>query len=213
MKWTVLLLLVCFAGCTGSDEPAKPVAATHSSEKSKSPSVVSPNGSDAASPALQASPIVPVDASPEEVVSAALSAWQAGNEPKFKALLTPTAQVETAKLGFVMESLPPAMKFEVKSTEYVTEKKYGAHVHFTWTEPLASGEEYSMDGFWLLKHEKPFGWRISGMANQLESEPEQFETFNFEDAVELAKKLDFHLNQDDHPKTAKGKGSEEVHQH
>ena len=186
-----VLLLVCIVGCGNEDGKGRAALDNPSTVgQEKPPNVVSPTGIGSESPALHLLADVPADASPAEVVSAAINAWQSGDERKFKALLTHTAQIEIRKLNFEMQNLPPSVKFEVRNTEYVTENQEAAHVHFVWSESNPNGGPViEQEAFWLLRRLPNVGWRISGMGNTGDAQSKQPDIIDidFENAQEMAR--------------------------
>lgn len=127
-----------------------------------------------------------LDSGPDEVVTAFLDAARSGNESLATQLLTRKAQVETAKEGLSLDPPgTPAMKFRIEKVEFVEDIKDAAYVNSVWSDPAAGPTEDPFEVVWVLRKQSD-GWRIAGMAAQLEpGEPPTF--LNFEEPDDVLK--------------------------
>ncbi len=133
------------------------------------------------------SPNLPApNAQPQTVVRAFLEATRAGDESMAGALLTRRAIEETRKRGLSVQPIgSPTMKYTIGRTEPAPNN--GVYVKCLWTEPYSDGTSDEYEVVWVLRQE-PVGWRIAGMAAQLEPEDDPiFLDFEFPD--ELARRL------------------------
>jgi hypothetical protein len=162
------------AGCSKSDTPAA---------GGNAPAAV---GGVPAAPKVPVA--VPVEATPDQVVSVFLSALRTGDEATTANLLTAKAREETARHGIeVAPQSAPNARYDVHPAEILAENPHGAHVTSVWTETYDDGT-VTYQIVWVLRREQP-GWRIAGMA--LELIPDQPPAFlNFEDPVDMLRKRD-----------------------
>lgn len=118
---------------------------------------------------------------PDEVVFGFLEAVRVGDVDGANALLTPAALEMTAAHDLVVAPPgSPTASFEVAEVQYVvSEGVRGAHVRSLWSDVSPEGEQATEEVVWVLSEEST-GWRIMGMAAQLEAGQEPV-FMNFED--------------------------------
>lgn len=128
---------------------------------------------------------------PTDVVSRFLDQIRRGGaQTEAGALMTTKAQAECKRTGLVVQPLgSPETHFEVTRSEFVPGTKDAALVHSMLTEPpLQEGAEpASYQVVWALRLE-PAGWRISGLALEVEAGQEPL-VVDFENGNDAARKL------------------------
>lgn len=115
------------------------------------------------------------DDTPDGAVTVFLEAVRGGDDAVAAEMLTKLARQKTEEMELVVA--PPGgddMKYEVGEIESLSDEI--AHVACTWSD----GDEHH-DVVWALRKEKS-GWRIAGMATQLEGVPL---LLNFEDPKDM----------------------------
>lgn len=123
--------------------------------------------------------------SPTDVVSQFLDEVRRGGEDsRANDLLTERARVELSRIGQSIQPIgSPDARFVVTRAESVPGDDSSALVHSLWSEP--NGSEIQV--VWAVQQE-PVGWRISGLAMELE--PNQAPVvMDFENAEMMAKLL------------------------
>ena len=136
-------------------------------------------------PAIAASPAnLHPDSKPDEVVTAFLEAARSGDESVATRLLTRKAQEETEKEGLSLDPPgTPSMKYRIEKVEYDKDIKDAAYVNSVWTDSAAGPTESPFEVVWVLRRQSD-GWRIAGMAAQIEpGEPPVF--MNFEEPADV----------------------------
>jgi hypothetical protein len=176
---TVLLVALCFAGCSKKSEQNGAVPASAGQAQSGGANAV----------AAPTQPIaVPANAAPDQVVLTFLNALRTGDSPTTESLLTSKARQELARhsLSVDVQSAPNA-SYQVRPAELLADDPSGAHVKSVWTEKFDDGDE-TYEIFWALRRQ-PEGWRIAGMAMELiPGQPMQF--LNFENPEDMLRKKD-----------------------
>jgi hypothetical protein len=122
---------------------------------------------------------------PTDVVSQFLDEVRRGGEDsRANDLLTERARVELSRIGQSIQPIgSPDARFVVTRAESVPGDDSSALVHSLWSEP--DGSEIQV--VWAVQQE-PVGWRISGLAMELE--PNQAPVvMDFENAEMMAKLL------------------------
>ncbi len=122
--------------------------------------------------------------SPTDVVSQFLDQVRRGGEDSGAGqLLTERARQELARIGRSIQPIgSPDAAFEVTRAEAVEEGS--ALVHSIWSEPKAEGGRDEFQVVWAVEKES-VGWRISGLAMQLEEDAEPI-IMDFENAEMMA---------------------------
>jgi len=120
------------------------------------------------------------------VVSQFLDAVRRGGETGgANQLLTQQAQAVLARLGQSVQPLgTPDAVFEVTRSEAIPGTPGAALVHSFWTEADANGKKQAYEVVWALVKETA-GWRISGLAMDLEPGKEPF-ILDFENSTQMA---------------------------
>ncbi|MCO6458975.1 MAG: hypothetical protein J5I93_27015 [Pirellulaceae bacterium] len=190
MKQTLFLLALTLLGglsigCGSQSGGGSPQAAAPASGDAKPATEARAAGQAAA--AGTSSAAVPADLGPQEVVARFLDSLRSGDEAIAAELLTTKARTETARHDLTVQPPgTPQATYRVGQVEYVTEKRDGAHVTSTWSEPTGGGGHESYEIVWVLRLQ-PHGWRIAGMATQVV--PNQAPLFlNFEDPADMLQK-------------------------
>ena len=116
-----------------------------------------------------------------DVVSQFLDQVRRGGEDSGVAnLLTAQARAELERIGQTVQPIgSPDASFEVTRGEIVPEDPNAMLVHTIWREPAEDGSQTDSQVVWALRKES-VGWRISGLAMELESGQEPL-VINFED--------------------------------
>ncbi len=146
--------------------------------------VASGNGAAAPAPATNGTPQV---AEATNTVAQFLDAVRRGGETGgANQLLTSHAQEVLTQMGRTVQPIgSPDAVFTVTRAEAVPDTPGAALVHSLWTEPVPGGttkESYQV--VWALEHEAS-GWRISGLAMDLEPGQEPM-VVDFENATQMA---------------------------
>lgn len=165
-----MLLTAMLTGCGKSgDAPTASVPATGGA-----PQATENTRPTSAAPAEQ----------PDAIVVSFLESLRSGNDTLASTLLTQKAREETQKVGLkVQPPGTPDMKYEIGTTEFVTETKDGAHVGSVWSLNSPEGQSENFSVIWVMRLETA-GWRIAGMAVPGGTGEEPI-FFNFEDAEVL----------------------------
>lgn len=131
---------------------------------------------------------IPIDFTPEQVVSTFLEALCEGDKVTTSVLLTDRAREETTKQGLAIQPIgSSSAKYEVAKAQYPPGQADGAWVNTVWTETSLDNEQVQFETMWALRRQVN-GWRIVGMAARVSPEqPSRF--FNFEEPQELVKEL------------------------
>lgn len=176
--WFVPLFLVAgVCGC-GKSDSTPPSLETNPTQSS-----ALPGGTAVASTEPKQ---VPVDATPDQVVTVFLDAMKAADGPTVEALLTAKAREETIRHNMPVEPVAaPHAQFQVAAPQYLPMNSNGAHVQAQWVE--SDGMlTYTHTVIWVLRRQTD-GWRIAGFA--IELVPGQGPQFlNFEDPADMIKK-------------------------
>jgi hypothetical protein len=134
----------------------------------------------------QAEEALAADAPPAAVVTAFLEATRRGDDALASQLLSAKALAETTRVGLAVKPPgTPTMQYTIGEVEYPEGAKDGAYVHSIWKEVYEGGEE-TFDVTWVLR-KQPQGWRIVGMAAQLDEDLPYF--LNFEQPEDLYRKM------------------------
>jgi hypothetical protein len=168
LSWLLLVGFWTFVGCHKFSTPDAIDGELSEPETSASPANLRP------------------DSQPEEVVVAFLEAARSGDESIATQLLTRKAQEETEKEGLTLD-LPgsPTMRYRIEKVEYDESIKDAAYVNSVWTNSADASTEGTIEVVWVLRRQ-PEGWRIAGMAEQVESgAPPVF--MNFEEPDDVAR--------------------------
>ncbi len=123
------------------------------------------------------------------VVAQFLDAIRRGGETSgANQLLTQHAQAVLQRLGRTVQPIgSPDAVFTVTRAEAVPDTPGAALVHSLWAEPVGGGESESYQVVWALEHETG-GWRISGLAMDLQADQEPM-IVDFENAAQMANLL------------------------
>jgi hypothetical protein len=127
--------------------------------------------------------------SPTDVVSQFLDEVRRGGEDsRANDLLTERAQAELKQIGRTVQPIgSPDAGFQVTRAESVPGEAESALVHSVWSEPNPDGTKSDFQVVWAVQKE-PAGWRISGLAMELE--PDQAPVIiDFENGELMAKLL------------------------
>lgn len=190
--WLSLSLAGALAvGCNQSQDPEvverrsdpDPAVAAESPTPGKSPAA----SSEAKRPNIK----LPVNeaSEPSEVVDAFLKALKAGDEQVAEALLTTTAQIESARHNLqVKPPGTPAATYKIGRAAVCEEDETEVHVETEWTEPDAEGKKTTESVIFVLRHQT-IGWRVAGMAAYLNNSKTP-EFLNFEDPPEMFRVLE-----------------------
>lgn len=159
-----LLGLVAIAGCGSSSSPtaeANPSGSTNSSDPG---AVVAPSSMSNPTAAAPASV-----GSPADVVSQFLDEIRRGGEDsRANDLLTTTAKSELKRIGQSVQPIgSPDAAFKVTRFESLPDDPNSALVHSLWSEPNGDGTSSQFQVVWAV-HLEPVGWRISGLAMELD---------------------------------------------
>jgi hypothetical protein len=154
---SLLTGLLTFVGCGSSTAPTADV----------DPSDTTPTTAPATSPATPAVADAAVG-SPANVVSQFLDEIRRGGEDTLaNELLTQKAQSELKRIGQSVQPIgSPDARFEVTRFEKVPNDPSSALVHSIWSEPT-NGPSSQFQVVWAV-HLEPVGWRISGLAMELD---------------------------------------------
>lgn len=116
--------------------------------------------------AQQNSPTTP---SPTDIVSEFLDEVRRGGEDsRANGLLTVRAREELNRIGQAIQPIgSPDARFTVTRAEIVPGEENSALVHSVWSEPSGDGKTSDFQVVWAVEKE-PVGWRISGLAMELE---------------------------------------------
>ncbi len=127
--------------------------------------------------------------SPAEIVSQFLDRVRRGGEDSGAGdLLTQKAQSELARIGRTVQPIgSPDASFKVTRSEQVPGEERARLVQSIWSEPNGDGTQSSYEVVWAMQREQ-VGWRISGLAMQLEQGQEPM-IINFEDGELMARLL------------------------
>lgn len=171
------LLVAVLAGC------GKPTGDSSVPSSANDPTIVAPDQQPQTAAAPAALPIA-TDSPPEVVVAAFLNALRDGNDQVTEQLLSDIARTETAKHELTVQ--PPGTPTATYQIGDVRLVPGGAHVHSTWSEKFDDGTDASYEIVWVLR-QQPDGWRIAGMATEIEpGQPAVF--LNFEDPADMLAK-------------------------
>ncbi|WP_425617542.1 hypothetical protein NA78x_001222 [Anatilimnocola sp. NA78] len=169
----VLVIAAGFAGC---------------GKKDALPPTMESNQGQPAGTAVAAAPPkeVPVEATPDQVVTVFLDAMRAGDAATTEALLTTKAREETKKHDLpVAPNAAPNAQFQVAPAQYLQNNPNGAHVQARWVEVYGE-ESITNEVIWVLRKQND-GWRVAGFA--IELVPGQGPQFlNFEDPADMMNK-------------------------
>lgn len=123
---------------------------------------------------------------PAETVTMFLDRVRRGGETSSAgALLTQRAQSELARIGRSVQPIgTPDAKFAVTRTKAIPGEENSVLVHSLWTEPLGNGQESQYQVVWAVQREEA-GWRISGLAMELESGTDPM-VVDFENGARMA---------------------------
>ncbi len=177
LAWNLCLLVLAagsFVGCNKAD--------VNRSTPELNPSQVALPGNMAVAAAKQ----VPVEATPDQVVTVFLDAMREGDAATISALLTTKAREETIRHQMPVEPVAaPHAQFEVAQAQFLPMNPNGAHVQARWVE--SDGQQtYTHSVIWVLRRQTD-GWRIAGFAIELiAGTGPQF--LNFEDPADMLKK-------------------------
>lgn len=107
--------------------------------------------------------------SPTDVVSQFLDEVRRGGEDsRANELLTQRARAELQRIGRSVQPIgSPDAGFQVTRAESVPGEANSALVHSVWSEPNPDGTRSDFQVVWAVQQE-PAGWRISGLAMELE---------------------------------------------
>lgn len=169
----VALIAGGFSGC-GKSDPVLPAAQGNQEQTGGTTPVAGPPKQ------------VPVDATPDQVVTVFLDAMRAADAPTIEALLTAKAREETIRHQMPVEPVAaPHAQFQVAAPQYLPMNPNGAHVQAQWIE--SDGQDtYTHSVIWVLRRQAD-GWRIAGFA--IELIPGQGPQFlNFEDPADMLNK-------------------------
>lgn len=154
-----LLALTLCLGCGRSSDSA--------------PQAAKDRGEAAAAPSGPASATAAADESDQPSASAVVSQFldrvrRGGEDSGAGELLTTRAQSELKRIGRTVQPIgSPDARFEVTRSEAVPEEENSRLVHTIWSEPSSDGERSELQVVWALQQEQA-GWRISGLAMELE---------------------------------------------
>lgn len=126
------------------------------------------------------------NATPQAVVHAFLEATRGGDKQVASDLLTRKAVEETTRRGLSVQ--PPgsaSMHYAIGRAEPAPNNK--VYVNSVWSEKYEDGTKEEYEVVWILSQES-VGWRISGMAAQLDEEEDPL-FIDFEFPEELAKRV------------------------
>lgn len=139
---------------------------------------------------------------PTEIVSRFLdSVRRGGAQAEAGRLMTEKAQAECRRTGLVVQPIgSPDAQFEVTRGEQVPGEQDAALVHSLWTEPDGAGNRVTYQVVWALRRE-PVGWRISGLAMELQEGADPL-VVDFESGASLAAMMG-----EAEPDAGAGKGS------
>ncbi len=129
--------------------------------------------------------------SPSDVVSQFLDEVRRGGEDsRANDLLTAKAQVELRRIGQSIQPIgSPDARFQVTRAEHVPGQADSALVHSIWSEPNGDGTSSDFQVVWAVQQE-PAGWRISGLAMELDPKQDPV-IMDFENAEMMAALLAF----------------------
>jgi hypothetical protein len=172
---------------------------------STTPTTASANS---AAPATASATTGPKVADATNVVAQFLDAVRRGGEDNGASqLLTSHAQAVLQRLGRTVQPIgSPDAVFSVTRAEAIPDTPNAALVHSIWTEPVGEGKKESYQVVWALESE-PAGWRISGLAMDLQPGQEPM-IVDFENAAQMASLL----NSDEPPAVATGTTGDGVSQ-
>jgi len=165
---TLALGAVVCLGC-GQSDPGTPTASAPADSATQTASVTSSGTASAA-----------------ETVTMFLDRVRRGGETSSAgALLTKRAQSELARIGRSVQPIgTPNAKFTVTRSQAIPGEENSVLVHSLWTEPLENGEESQYQVVWAVQREEA-GWRISGLAMELESGTDPM-VVDFENGARMA---------------------------
>ena len=153
------LALLTFAGC-GSSEPTADVGSSEASN----PGAVGTETSSSTTAQTTADSY----GSPMDVVSQFLDEIRRGGaDSRANDLLTVKAQSELKRIGQSVQPIgSPDAGFQVTRFEIMPDDANSALVHSIWNEPNGSTTS-KFQVVWAV-HREPVGWRISGLAMELD---------------------------------------------
>ena len=129
------------------------------------------------------------DEGPHTAVTLFLEAMRRGDDAATRAMITPLARREVAKLGDI-ELAPKGSdtaEFTVGKVEYLNQT--GARVAATWTDFVDGGQRRTDNVVWMVRWtDEEEAWRVVGFA--AEDASGQPMEVDFEDAEETLRKLD-----------------------
>ena len=148
----MLLGLVTFIGCGSQSEPQAQKQPTGQSAQQPGAANISQSGP-----------------SPTDVVSQFLDEVRRGGEDsRANDLLTEKARVELRRIGQSIQPIgSPDARFVVTRAENIPGDTSSALVHSVWSEPNGDGTNSDFQVVWAVQQE-PVGWRISGLAMELD---------------------------------------------
>ena len=148
--------LLAFVGCGSSADPMA---------EAEAPSAPQLETSTPSTP----SQVATVAGSPSDVVSQFLDEIRRGGEDTLaNDLLTEKAKSELKRIGQSVQPIgSPDARFEVTRFENVPNDPESALVHSIWSEPNEDGTSSQFQVVWAV-HQEPAGWRISGLAMELD---------------------------------------------
>jgi hypothetical protein len=151
--------LIAFAGCGSSSTP------TAANIEPESPGAVATNSAGT----TQAPGMSGTGSSPADIVSQFLDEIRRGGEDTLaNDLLTQKAQSELKRIGQSVQPIgSPDARFQVTRFEKMPDDNKSALVHSLWSEPNGDGTSSQFQVVWAV-HLEPAGWRISGLAMELE---------------------------------------------
>lgn len=164
--------------------------------KAKPTPTASTNPPAGAAVAAQAKPkpqpiAVPANATPEQVMTVFLQAWQKGDSATFDSLLTDKAREELAKHDVTPDPLSsPNAVFNVEPARPLATDPTVVNVNSVWTEQVQNeegkliDERYQIE--WALRRQQN-GWRVVGM--RMELVPGQVQQISFEDPATMLRMM------------------------
>ncbi len=130
------------------------------------------------------------DEGPRTAVTLFLEAMRRGDDAATRAMITPLARREVAKLGDI-ELAPKGSdtaEFTVGKVEYLNQT--GARVAATWTDFVDGGQRRTDNVVWMVRWTgEEEGWRVAGFAAEVEPGQPPMQV-NFETAVETLRQLE-----------------------
>jgi hypothetical protein len=171
-------LVAGLVGCGSETPPA---------EESREPAAAASAAADGARVAPSPADVPP----PTDIVSRFLDQIRrGGDQTDAAALMTSKARAECQRTGLVLQPIgSPETQFEVTRSERVPGSEDAALVHTLLVEPPLEGEAEptSYQVVWALRREAE-GWRISGLALEIEAGEEPL-VVDFENGNDAARKL------------------------